>query len=190
MLKLSKNVTNWADHIKYRPCDVDSWTCGRWSRYGESPRWRNVRDGGCEGDSAGLPRRNLRAVAVPGEFCVIKNRLRTNLKLCHVIPQQINKPVTVHMHFVFSLIFPRPFEYTWYNHRKYMSCFYSPDMHIVYKRCDNSLLCSIVYCHYVTVCGLVQPCCTCALLYMYLSLYSVEINIGLFFILYPVLDFG
>ncbi len=66
----------------------------RWSRYGESPRRRNVRDGRCEGDGAGLPRRDLRAVAVPGEFCVIKSRLRANLKLCRVIPQHINKPVT------------------------------------------------------------------------------------------------
>ncbi len=58
---------------------------GRWSRYGESPRRRNVRDGGCEGNGAVLPRRDLRAVAVPGEFCVIKNRLRAKFKdvSCH-----------------------------------------------------------------------------------------------------------
>ncbi len=67
---------------------------GRWSRYGESPRRRNVRNSRCEGDGAGLPRRDLQAVAVPVEFCVIKNRLRARLPLCHVIPQQINKPVT------------------------------------------------------------------------------------------------
>ncbi len=53
-----------------------------------------MRDGGREGDGAGLPRRDLRAVAVPGECCVIKNRLRARLTLCRVIPQQINKPVT------------------------------------------------------------------------------------------------
>ena len=58
-----------------------------------SRRW-DVRDGGREGDGAGLPRRDLRAVAVPGEFCVIKNRLRARLTLCHFIPHQINKPVT------------------------------------------------------------------------------------------------
>ncbi len=80
-------------------CTRRSWGCGitwiarrrRWSRYRESPRRRNVRDAGCEDDGAGLPRRDLRAVAVPREFCVIKNRLRANLKLCRVIPQQINK---------------------------------------------------------------------------------------------------
>ncbi len=62
---------------------LGTWIAGRrrWSRYGESPRLRNVRDGGCEGDGAGLPRRDLQAVAVPGEFCVIKNGLRANLKL-------------------------------------------------------------------------------------------------------------
>ena len=53
-----------------------------------------MRDGGCEGDG-GMPRRDLWAVAVPGEFCVIKNKLRANLKLRRVIPQQINKPMTV-----------------------------------------------------------------------------------------------
>ena len=58
-----------------------TWIAGRrrWSRYGESPRRRNVRDCGREDDGVGLPRRALRAVAVPGEFCVIKNRLRANL---------------------------------------------------------------------------------------------------------------
>ena len=56
-----------------------------------SPRSRNMRDCGCEDDGPGLPRRDLRAVAVPGEFCVIKNRLRTNLKLCRVIPHQIQE---------------------------------------------------------------------------------------------------
>ncbi len=50
-----------------------------------------MRDDGCEDDGAGVPRRDLQIVAVPGEFCVIKNRLRANLKLCHVIPQQINE---------------------------------------------------------------------------------------------------
>ncbi len=71
-------------------CDV-TWIAGRgrWSRYGESPRWRNGREGGCEGDGTMLPRRDLRAVAVQGEFCVIKNRLRARLKMCRVIPQQI-----------------------------------------------------------------------------------------------------
>ncbi len=39
----------------------------------EHEGWRMV--GGCEGDGAGLPRTDLRAVAVAGEFCVIKNRL-------------------------------------------------------------------------------------------------------------------
>ncbi len=63
----------------------------RWSRYGEPPRRKNMRDGGCEDDGAGLPRSDLRAVAVPGEFCVINE---PNLKLCRVIPQQINQPVT------------------------------------------------------------------------------------------------
>ncbi len=68
-----------------------TWIAGRrrWSRYGESPRRRNVGDGVCEGDGAGLPMRDLLAVAVPGEFCVIKNRLRA--VSCY--PQQINKPV-------------------------------------------------------------------------------------------------
>ncbi len=70
------------------------WACGvmwiagrrRWSRYGESPRLRNVRDGGCEDDGAGLARRHLRAVAVPGEFCVIKNRLRAKFKIVSCYP--------------------------------------------------------------------------------------------------------
>ncbi len=46
------------------------WIAGprRWSRYRESPRRRNVRDGGCEDDGVGLPRRALQAVAVPGEL--------------------------------------------------------------------------------------------------------------------------
>ncbi len=72
-----------------------TWIAGhrQWSRYRESPRRRDVRDGGC----AGLPRRDLQAVGVPvlcREFCAIKKGLRANLKLCRVIPQQINKPVT------------------------------------------------------------------------------------------------
>ncbi len=44
-----------------------TWIAGRrrWSRYRESPRRRNVRDRGREDDGVGLPRRDLRAVAVP-----------------------------------------------------------------------------------------------------------------------------
>ncbi len=60
-----------------------AWIAGRrrWSRYGESPRRRNVRDCGREDDGVGLPRRALRAVAVPGEFCVIKGQTTSqNLK--------------------------------------------------------------------------------------------------------------
>ncbi len=43
------------------------WIAGRrwWSRYGESPRQRNVRDCEREDDGVGLARRALRAVAVP-----------------------------------------------------------------------------------------------------------------------------
>ncbi len=68
-----------------------------WSRYGESPRWTWWRTWGMvdvRATALGCPG-DLRAVAVPGEFCVIKNRLRARLTLCRVIPQQINKPVTV-----------------------------------------------------------------------------------------------
>ena len=76
-----------------------TWIAGRqrWSRYGESPRRRNVRDCGREDDGVGLPRRALRAVAVKGDFWVIKDRLRAKFnydrlraKLCRVIPQQIH----------------------------------------------------------------------------------------------------
>ncbi len=68
-----------------------TWIAGRrrWSRYGESPGRRD----GVWATVLGRPWRDLRAVAVPGEFCVIKDRLRANLKLCRVIPQQINKLV-------------------------------------------------------------------------------------------------
>ena len=73
----------------------------RWSRYGESLRRRNVRGGGCEDNGAGLPRSDLQAVALPGEFCVIKNRLRANL--CRVIPQQIHQPVSyIHADYSFG----------------------------------------------------------------------------------------
>ncbi len=60
-----------------------TWIAGRrwWSRYGEFPRRNNVRHGGCEDDGAGLPRRDLQAVAVPGEFCVIKNGLRAKFEI-------------------------------------------------------------------------------------------------------------
>ncbi len=51
-----------------------------------SPRRRNVRDGGCEDDGVGLPRRALQAVAVPGEFCVIKKRLRAKFKIVLCYP--------------------------------------------------------------------------------------------------------
>ncbi len=71
-----------------------TWIAGRrwWSRYKESPRRRNVRDGGCEDDGVGLPRRALRAVAVPGEFlCNKKADYEPNLKLCRVIQQQIHE---------------------------------------------------------------------------------------------------
>ena len=51
-------------------------------------RW-NVKDCGRGGDGAGMPRRDLRAVAVQREFCVIKSRLRARLTMCLVLPQQI-----------------------------------------------------------------------------------------------------
>ncbi len=63
----------------------------RWSRYGESPRRRNVRDCGCEDDGVGLPRRALRAVAVPrGVLCNKRAGYEPNLKIVFVIPQQIS----------------------------------------------------------------------------------------------------
>ena len=58
-----------------------TWIAGhrRWSKYWESPRRRNVRDCGCEDDGVGLPRRALRDVAVPGEFCVIKEQTTSQI---------------------------------------------------------------------------------------------------------------
>ncbi len=58
-----------------------TWIAGRlrWSRYGESPQRRNVRDCGREDYSVGLPRRALRAVAVPGEICVIKEQTTSQI---------------------------------------------------------------------------------------------------------------
>ncbi len=58
----------------------------RWSRYGESPWRRNVRDCGREDDGIGLPITALRAVSVPGEFCVIKNTLRAKFKIVSSYP--------------------------------------------------------------------------------------------------------
>ncbi len=59
-----------------------TWIAGRrrWSRYGESPRRRNVRDCGREDNGVGLPRRALRAVAVPGEFCVKKEQTTSQIE--------------------------------------------------------------------------------------------------------------
>ncbi len=63
-----------------------TWIAGRrrWSRYGESPRRRNVRDVkttalGCPGGPCGL-------WLYRGEFCVIKE---PKYKIVFVIPQQI-----------------------------------------------------------------------------------------------------
>ena len=59
----------------------------------KSSQWWNVKDSGREGDGAGLPRRDLLAVAVQGEFCVIKNRLRANLKIVSCYPTaDLTKP--------------------------------------------------------------------------------------------------
>ena len=61
-----------------------TWIAGRrrWSRYGESPRLRNVKDYGREDDCFGLPRRALRAVAVPrGVLCYKRVYYEPNLKL-------------------------------------------------------------------------------------------------------------
>ncbi len=64
-----------------------TWIAGRrrWSRYGESPRRRNVRDCGREDGGVGLPRRALRAVAVPrGVLCNKRADYEPNLNcLCY-----------------------------------------------------------------------------------------------------------
>ncbi len=70
-----------------------TWIAGRrrWSRYGESPRRRNVRGCGREDDGVGLPRRALRAVAVPRGVLYNKRAdCEPNLKIVFVIPQQIH----------------------------------------------------------------------------------------------------
>ncbi len=61
-----------------------TWIAGRrlWSRYGKSPRRRNVRDCGREDDGVGLPRRALRAVALPrGVLCTKRADYEPNIKL-------------------------------------------------------------------------------------------------------------
>ncbi len=67
-----------------------TWIAGRrrWSRYGESPRRRNVRDVkmtalGCPGEPCGL-------WLYQGEFCEIKRAYyEPKYKIVFVIPQQI-----------------------------------------------------------------------------------------------------
>ncbi len=62
----------WARDVMWiagRGCSPDKSSSRRW----------NVSDGGREDDGAGVPRRPA-DVVVPGEFCVIKNRLRAKFK--------------------------------------------------------------------------------------------------------------
>ncbi len=74
-----------------------TWIAGRrrLSRYGESPRRRNVRDCGHEDDGVGLPRRALRAVAVPnGVLCNKRADYEPSLKLSLLSHSRFKQPVT------------------------------------------------------------------------------------------------
>ena len=64
-----------------------TWIAGRrrWSRYGESPRRRNVRDGGCEGDGTGLPRRPAGCGCTRGVLCN-KERTMSKFKIVSCYP--------------------------------------------------------------------------------------------------------